>query len=210
MIGVLGGDLSLTSTGLCLPTGQCVTIKTGPSKLGDHRFVTLRKGTLYYCQKTRPDLAVIERASPHMRNEAANVAIHGAQAIVREVLCELGIPLAVVHPKTLKQYATGNGGATKPEMIHAAVKAGGDPALNDDEADGWWLRAMGLHWTGTPIVEPLGPVDFDGHDLRHKCIHGPWPRSLGGNHAAGSKWPDREKVDTAASHQSRPGHPDSR
>lgn len=203
-MNVLGGDISLISTGLCLPTGQCVTIKTGPAKFGDQRFVTLRKGILYYCQRTKPTLAVIERASPHMQSEAANVAIHGAQAIVREVLAGLDIPIAVVSNKTLKRYATGRGEAEKQEMIHEAIHWGGDPGINDDEADAWWLRAMGWEWLGSPIVRPLDPVDLDGHDLRYRCVFGPWPLKRGVP-VVGSKWPDR-KVDTAASHLPRPGH----
>lgn len=66
-----------------------------------------------------------------------------AAGVVKLRLFRMGVPFVLVAPKALKKFATGNGNASKDEMVAACKAAGGVPA-NDDEADAFWLRRYGL------------------------------------------------------------------
>ncbi len=53
----------------------------------------------------------------------------------------------------VKQYATGDGGATKSQMATAALSRAGLTFPTEDECDAWWMRAMGWDWLGHPVVD---------------------------------------------------------
>jgi Holliday junction resolvasome RuvABC endonuclease subunit len=57
---------------------------------------------------------------------------------VRFMLYRRGIPFVVIGPTALKFFATGNGNASKQQMVDAARALGAEVA-NDNEADAWWL-----------------------------------------------------------------------
>lgn len=68
-------------------------------------------------------------------------------------LIDHGVPVAVVPPLSLKAWATGNGGASKKDMIEMAsslwpgVELGGSPG-NADKADGLLLATAGAQHLG--------------------------------------------------------------
>lgn len=155
-IDVVGIDLALTKTGVAHPDGGLETIRPGGYGYGRHWTVASR--ILAICHGA--DVVVLEDYAPHGRGVNALIAVAEVGGIVRAMLHKAGIPVALVRPSTLKRYATGNGRATKDEVLSAARTerrtlddVGPDdphrfPATND-EADAYFLRRMGLdRYTG--------------------------------------------------------------
>ena len=66
---------------------------------------------------------------------------HGcALATVVELVCRLaGIPLVEVEPKDIKKQATGNGNASKEDVIEACGLRLGVDVIDDNHADAIWL-----------------------------------------------------------------------
>lgn len=152
---VIGLDLSMTATGVCLPDGSTFTIATNP-KARDRRLlhiveqITAALGDPGY--GIGADLAVIEEAPPGLKGPAIK-AIHMVHGAVRLRLVELGLPYVEVNPSTLKVYATGIKGADKTAMAMAAYKRAGIEFADDNQCDAWWLRAAGLDHLGHAPVD---------------------------------------------------------
>lgn len=93
-----------------------------------------------------PDLVAIEEYALGAPGRISLVRLGEIGGIVRTRLFELDVPFVLVGPSKLKRFATGNGNASKEQMINAAVHGGcigpGGIAPNDDEADAWHLRRM--------------------------------------------------------------------
>ncbi|MFD5838190.1 crossover junction endodeoxyribonuclease RuvC [Streptomyces collinus] len=152
---VIGLDLSLRSTGVCLPDGTTYRIKTR-DKDGDRRLVHIRSDIRDDLAEHRPHLAVIEDLPVHAKASGITAMVHG---VVRCELADAGVPYALVVPATLKKYATDNGNADKRQMADAAYLAAGAEFPGDlnakgeggDMCDAWWLRAAGHDWCGVPL-----------------------------------------------------------
>lgn len=147
---VLGLDLSLTSTGVCLPDGTTYRIKTR-QKDGDRRLVVIRDSIRTALAAHRPHLAVIEDLPKHAMAAGLTAKVHGA---VLPELLDAGVPYAYVVPATLKSYACDKGNADKSEMAAAAYLAAGVEFADDkggDQCDAWWLRAAAHHHYGQPL-----------------------------------------------------------
>jgi Holliday junction resolvasome RuvABC endonuclease subunit len=195
MIEIMGGDLSLTATGLCLPDGSTTTIKTGGADKGDQRLVIMRQAFTHHLRCWPIDLMVLERAGQFQSGDAA-LAVGMAHGIIREVLAEFKVPYAYIAPTVVKQFATGRGGADKKEMVIAcnqakrrSTESPGKDITDHNQADAWWLRQMGVWWDSEDRevlrIGEIGQVDMDGHGIRHRAVYGPWPKN------GGAKWPDR-------------------
>jgi Holliday junction resolvasome RuvABC endonuclease subunit len=140
---VIGLDLSVTRTGLCVdgvpssfspPKG---TLLERCRSIRDHIDEHVRYGA---------DLAVIEAIGTRMTNTA--IVLGGLHMLVLDLLEWRGIETVAVAPADLKKYATGRGNADKDVMLLAAARL--EPAVtNNDEADAWWLHAIGIHVLGT-------------------------------------------------------------
>jgi Holliday junction resolvasome RuvABC endonuclease subunit len=194
----MGGDLSMTASGLCLPSGQCVTIR--PRLKGDLRLGEIRRAWNYYLgsgiREAAPDLCVLERV-PNSKQGGFTTTetlllVHG---IVRDELAQAGVPYAYIPATVLKKYAVGSGAADKRMMIHGAIEYGAgtnplaDAALTDNEADAWWLRAAGLHY----YDQPISPQHILSRDLLFGLNSQGKPRVV---------WPDRS-TPTARKRSSR-------
>jgi Holliday junction resolvasome RuvABC endonuclease subunit len=179
MTKVIGLDLSIVATGVCLPTGQMTTIK--PPGEGDERLSFLRSALGYYLAATEPDVAVIEEVPPAMRGGTITLVrlglVHG---IARELLAGWHVPFAYMQTTKLKKYATGGGRGDKQAMIDAALDVGRQPR-NADEADAFWCWAAGVHHYGG------GPAGVK-QDLSRELLRG-------------LKWPDL----TATARRRKPG-----
>lgn len=160
---VLGLDLSLTATGVCLPTGQTLLIKTR-TKDGDRRLIHI-EDSLHDIAAHGADLAVIEDLPRHAMSAGITGMVHG---IARNALNRAGIPYAFIVPATLKAYATGKGNADKAPMMLAAYKRGGIEFTDDNECDAWWLRTAGLDWLGHPLFQMP-------QDQRARLAKAKWP-----------------------------------
>lgn len=168
---VAGLDPSLTSFGWASQHGVG---HVESKEREERRLVEIRTAVLRGVQGCH--LAVIEGFNYGAQYNRE--VLGGLHWVIRVALFGNRIVCAVVAPATLKKFATGNGGATKDEMIDAAraeLLYFGDC---DDEADALWLRQMGLAAYGcasTLTVTPereaaLGTVTWpvglvDAHSL---------------------------------------------
>ncbi|MFF9690272.1 hypothetical protein [Streptomyces sp. NPDC014623] len=147
---VIGLDLSLTSTGVCLPDGSTFRIKTR-AKDGDRRLLAIRDRIRAALAEHRPHLAVVEDLPVHAMAAGRTAKVHG---IVLGELLDAAVPYAYVVPATLKSYACDHGNADKARMAAAAYLAAGVEFADDkggDQCDGWWLRAAGHDALGQPL-----------------------------------------------------------
>lgn len=144
---VTGVDLSLSSTGVADSTGKLHTIRpaTGaadpPRRL--HEIVTKIDDCI-----PDGDLVVIEDIGGGWKgNTLRRIAeLHGGLQVR---LFERCLPFRYIPQKSLKKYATGDGAATKEQMLGAAQsfaisRSGQRIPANHDEADALLLRFIGL------------------------------------------------------------------
>lgn len=185
MIEIMGGDPSLTHSGLCLPNGKTVSIKTGDPKAGDRRLTIIRKNMIYWLRSWPVRFVVLEDIPFSSKGNTAGAAM--GHAIIRQVLDEFGIPVGLIVPATLKMFATGNGNADKPTMVMAAQRHGAE-CTDHNEADAWWLRQMGLWLAGEARLDQTLDEVLHMDQIRQKSVHGPWRKS------PGAKWPDRLRI----------------
>lgn len=155
MTTVVAFDLSLTSTGVAdkRGTNRIQPHTTGVERLAEVRdsvLLAARFGAKYIGPLDAADLVVIEGYSYASGNKAHDVGELGG--VVRLALHEAGIRFEVVAPKTIKTYACNNGGASKDDMLLAAVRRLGYEGNSKDEADALWLYALAMHALGEPIV----------------------------------------------------------
>lgn len=167
---VAGVDLSLTSTGVARVTvdesgGTWRTWQVASPPRG--RDLTAQRAriadaadrvTAAACLagvESRPDLAVVE--GPAFGKGVMSGA-HDLSGFWWEVvgrLVDLGVPVAVMSPSSLKVYATGDGSPrTKKEHIVRAVQQTYPGALTNgvhDVADAVVLAAAGARWAGAPV-----------------------------------------------------------
>jgi Holliday junction resolvasome RuvABC endonuclease subunit len=152
MSNAIGLDLSITATGICDAEGACCTVG-GPATLGDYRLANIAQCVLTEVWNAGTGtLVVIEDLAVHgPGNGMAAAQLMGAVklTLIRNELT----PYLLVPPSSLKKFATGKGNATKADMAVALYKRAGLELANDNEVDAWWLRALGLHMLGAPVVE---------------------------------------------------------
>jgi crossover junction endodeoxyribonuclease RuvC len=190
---VIGIDPSLKATGFCGSDGTTFTLTTGDAKRGDTRLHDLRKMLRYYLRANPARLAVVEVPARFQSGDAA-LAAGMAQGIVREILVEFAIPFGKLNPTLVKKFATGRGDADKGAMVAAAnrhrlaahtSKAVGDrmydDLTDDNQADAWWLRQMGLWHLGVKTLDP-GQDEVVGSNAIRDTVIRP---------AKGAKWPGR-------------------
>lgn len=147
---VIGLDLSLTSTGVCLPDGSTFRIKTR-QKDGDRRLLVIRDSIRAALAEHLPHLAVVEDLPVHAMAAGRTGHVHG---VVKAELLDAGVPYALVVPATLKSFAADHGSADKARMAAAAYLAAGAEFGDDkggDQCDAWWLRAAGHDALGAPL-----------------------------------------------------------
>lgn len=173
--GVIGLDLSLTSTGVALPDGETYRIRTRQAD-GDRRLLVIRDQIVCDLDVYRPELAVVEDLPRHAMGAGVTAMVHG---VVRAALAERGIPYALVVPATLKAFACDHGRATKEQLAAAAYLAAGAEFADDrggDQCDAWWLRAAGHEALGEPL---FGLPEKQRERLRKVS----WPVSVRGGGA---------------------------
>ena len=156
-MNVVGLDLSLTATGVAWPDGRTSTLAL--TTKGVERLdafygwagTSVAEWTLHAGVIGPIDLAAIEGYSYASKNQAHQAGELGG--VIRLALHHVGVPFIDVPPTTVKLYATGKGNAHKDEVLAAAIRAGCHGSVTTtDRADAWWLRAIGLHLHGEPVV----------------------------------------------------------
>lgn len=143
-VRIMGLDLSLNGTGVCLADGSTFRIP-GKAKDGDARLTRIRDHVRLAARTDHTWVAAIEgMGGRYPGNQAATLGeVHGA---VKSELMDQAVPYAVVPQKTLKLFATGNGNADKAAMAAAALAHAGLSFESDDECDAWWLWRAAVDW----------------------------------------------------------------
>lgn len=150
MTRVIGVDPSITATGIALPDGT-YKVTGGPAEMGEARLAVIFEDVDFACLVHKPHLAVIEGPFVGQKNNTVQLAmVHG---VVRLALQKHGVPYAVIAPSALKKYATGDGGATKPDMRMVLYKRTGIDERNDNVIDAIFLQAAGLQVVGKPSIK---------------------------------------------------------
>jgi Holliday junction resolvasome RuvABC endonuclease subunit len=157
---VLGLDLSLTATGYSF--NEEVTGVWHPKLRGPGRLVAIREHISILTYEA--DVVVLEGYSYASPNQAHQIGELGG--VIRAWLFEHRLPFAVVPPASLKKFATGKGNAPKDAMLAAAIRRFGFEGSDNNEADAWLLRCMGLAhydpWDALPEYarEALAKVEW--------------------------------------------------
>lgn len=153
---VVGVDLSLTGTGIATAAGVRTIISSG------------RKGASLRARRARLDeialavsnivesaptasLVVIEapafsRTTGHQHDRS------GLWWLVVDQLLGAGHLVAEVAPTCRAKYATGKGNAGKASVVSAVTARYGVQFSDDNTADAFVLRAMGMHRYGFPLA----------------------------------------------------------
>lgn len=156
---VVGLDLSLTRTGICLPDGSATLLR--PKTKGCERMVEIRNEVIWFTghadlvfradpRPPRCDIVAIEGFAYGRPNKAHDIG--GIGWIIRVALHEAGIKYVEIPPTVLKRYATGKGNAGKPDMLAAAIRRLDYLGSDDNEADAMWLHALAMDAYGDPVV----------------------------------------------------------
>lgn len=159
-----------TKTGFCIFKTPFDVVKSGtqnfspPSKsrIGK-RFINFRKWLNLLIPDNQIQKVYYEDVKAHKGTQAAH--IYGGFLYLAAVACEdYDIPIYGVGVSTIKKYVSGNGRASKEEMIKAIQHLGFNP-IDDNEAD-----AIGIALTSTYVFnENQNPARKRGYHLFHEA-----------------------------------------
>lgn len=169
-MNIVGLDLSTARVGFAAADGELLSIR-GHAGADDpyrrlHELTREIERTIQL-RPPKPDLIVIEDYSLGSPYRLALVRLGEIGGVVRTRLFELDMTIKLVSPASVKFFATGKGNANKEKMMAAARELGARGNVNDDEADAFFLRRMGLAAHGL-----LGELTDDQHAALAKA--GPW------------------------------------
>jgi crossover junction endodeoxyribonuclease RuvC len=183
MTTIIGVDPSLSATGLARWHDGHIVVTTVSTPVGElsaarHHTIVMRILGMRGTNTIKPaTLVVIESPilprGEDVKNRQVPLDLFALRAVIYHGLYSYGIPWVEVHPSTLKLYATGNGRASKADMLTAARGRLGKHlfAADHNEADAAWLMAMGVG----QYVEPLCPLP----QTNRKAMATPkWPRQF--------------------------------
>lgn len=149
MIRVIGIDLSLNGTGVACDCGIHVV---DPGKRRDAARLVYVEALVGHhvvgdCAPPEalplpPSVVVLEGYAFGRPNQAHQLGELGG--VIRHQLWCYARPFVVIPPAKLKQFATGKGNADKTAMVVAARERFGYEGTNNNEADAYLLRCMGL------------------------------------------------------------------
>lgn len=181
MITVMGLDLSLASTGVCVMRGAGTETHTLETKGKEKPSYPERRdriakilGMVAQSIPFDVDLVVLEAPS-YGSNTPGTWDRGGLWWGVVLGIEGFGHPLALVPPKNRAKFATGDGNARKPTVMASAMSTYRNAVIRDDnQADAVILAAMGMHWLGQPraAVPPKNVTALDG------CVWPPRDRVL--------------------------------
>lgn len=148
-------DLSLTSTGAAITTGNQITTLTTlvpGNRTGHARMHWIRDECKALCDGS--DLVVVEGPSFDSPNRQHEMG--GLWWLVTHALWVRSVPVAVVTPAQLKKYATGKGsgkGSGKDAVVIAVARRYPMAQVHgNDEVDALVLAAMAADHYGHPLA----------------------------------------------------------
>ena len=152
-VAILGLDLG-TRTGwaLALPDGvksRVLDCKPAAPELPGSRFRVFRDHLMWCNSRAGGMIGLVayEGIRFAVPGHGARVAalFGGFEAVLRMWCEHHEIACVAVAPATLKKHVTGNGRATKEDML-AAIRASGQRPIDDNEADAIGLARYGARW----------------------------------------------------------------
>jgi crossover junction endodeoxyribonuclease RuvC len=153
---VIGLDLSLTGTGYAGPDGTRLITTTGHRDdtlvQRAQRLTTIVVTILGLVDEHDPHLIVIEAPSLGQGRQGGTHDRSGLWWLVVHDLVVAGEPVIEVPPATLKKYVTGKGNASKTDISHELIKRFDVDIRDDNQADAFALRALGLDLLGHPLA----------------------------------------------------------
>lgn len=117
----MGIDQSFTSGAFTILDGerQIIDFDVFSSNKNETPFMRAHKISCWYgnvATKFQPKIIGVEGLAFGARGNALNNLAGLQFAIVIKLNCELGFPVEIVNPKTVKKHATGSGNASKDEL----------------------------------------------------------------------------------------------
>lgn len=144
-MNVVGLDLSTKRIGFAAADGQLLSISGHAGAEDPYRRLhelTRELARAFRVRPPGPDLVVVEDYALGAPGRLSLVRLGEIGGIVRTWLFEQDWPIVLVSPSSVKRFATGNGNASKEQMIARAIELGARGNVNDDEADAFHLRRM--------------------------------------------------------------------
>jgi len=145
----VGVDLSLTGTGISTEE-RCRTVGTLARMSMGYRLT-------FIIEAIEEEIAVIDEPYIFVEDLLFFVKKGGPMGMVHGALhywaFQVGVPIFPIAGSALKKFATGKGNATKPDMRMSLYRRADIDLRDDNQVDAWWLRALGYHIMGQPIVE---------------------------------------------------------
>lgn len=153
---IMGLDLSVRATGITLPHGGRGAMSTfRPTRHDDWRLVEIRNHVIGHVRANRIDLVMIEGPFVSAKNSSGSMLLAGLHYVVRVALLSNGTPYLCPVPQLVKMFATGKGNSPKLDVVKALLRhtAGEVDPDDDNQADAWWLWAMGMALAGRPVLD---------------------------------------------------------
>jgi len=156
---ILGIDPSTTSTGVCFPNQSTLCLKPKASLgTGIERLQWLRDQVKSLLEEGRPDLVVLEDyvyGTKKFGHGTISTAEWGG--VLRLLLLDYWIPVALVNPSTLKSYLEIGKGEDKTAGFSRLAALTGRTWRTNDEAEAWGLASMGYLRFGPPWFKATKP-----------------------------------------------------
>ena len=146
-MNILGLDLSLTSTGVCIGDDECVAYHSDSEDT--QRLTDIRNYVLGTCLEENIKCVIMEGYSYGSRSRAHALGELGG--VMKVAFDEAWIPFVIVPPTSRAKFATGRGNAGKAEVISAVsfkTNRSWSGKGIEDRIDAWVLREMGLQRLG--------------------------------------------------------------
>lgn len=146
-MNILGLDLSLTSTGVCIGDDECVAYHSDSEDT--QRLTDIRNYVLGTCLEENIKCVIMEGYSYGSRSRAHALGELGG--VMKVAFDEAWIPFVIVPPTSRAKFATGRGNAGKAEVISAVsyrTSRHWSGKGVEDRIDAWVLREMGLQRLG--------------------------------------------------------------
>lgn len=154
---VVGLDLSLTGTGVATADSRLLTIRSHPGgeTVADRVERLTDIAATISDHLDGADMVVIEGPAYSQQAQPGHHLRAGLWWWVADLACAHDAEVIEVTPSALKKFATGRGNATKADMRVALLQRTGEDIRDDNQADAYWLRQIGLHLLGDPTAIPL-------------------------------------------------------
>lgn len=168
---VVGLDLSLTSSGVATADGRLLTVpsEAGGFSVGERALRVARLRAQIEGYLGGVDMVVMEGPAYSRQQQSGHHLRAGLWWMVAVTARTMAGEVIEISPSALKKFATGSGRATKVDMCTAVHRHTGKYVSDDNQADAFWLRQVGLHILGDKSALKLPSPNIN---TLHKIVRG--------------------------------------